>query len=121
MTGRDWAWEDVLDAGEIRHLDEIEALERLRIHEPVVWMVLTGHSDSREIASKLGWPYDFVIAELRRLKKERVVIDISGKSRMLWQVWADSTNEDLLAIDRWRSREGKRGGLFRPAENDEEP
>lgn len=119
MTGREWEWEDVLDVNEIQHLDEILELEEMRIHDPIVWMVLTGHSDSREIASKLGWPHDFVIAELRRLKKDLVLIDVPGKTRMLWQVWADSTNERLLWLDRWRSIQGKRGGLFRPTENDE--
>lgn len=113
----EWPWADVLEPHQMKHLDNIIALEDLRLDYPIVWMVLTGHSDSRDIAAKLGWPHELVMVELRRHKKDRLLIDVQGQSKMLWQVWADVTNEELLGLDRWRREESRRGGLFRPTEN----
>jgi hypothetical protein len=116
----DWCWEDILDTHEIQHLDEIYEMEDLRVDSPIVWMVLTGHSDSRDIASKLGWPHELTLAMLRHYKKEGLVFDECGADRMLWRISTSSGRaEHLLALDRWRRGQSKRGGIFRPAENDE--
>lgn len=95
-------WSIILNDHQIQgdHYDNLTTLDRLRCEAPLVWMILIGVSRSKDMAARLGWPHDYVMIELRRLKKESVVWDEQGAASMLWRIHPSEVN--LLRLDAWR-------------------
>lgn len=96
-------WAHILNNHQLDHpdnLDNLTELDRLRCEAPLVWMILIGVTRSRDMAARLGWPHDYVMIELRRLKKESVVWDEQGARSMLWRIHPSEI--DLLRLDAWR-------------------
>lgn len=95
--------------------DALEQLEELRCYDPIIWAITSGIMTSRSIAKLIHWPHDWVMIELKRLKKEGIVWDSEGRRSILWQL-TDGGDQHLRG---WVARQKLTGGIFNPLDRNE--
>jgi hypothetical protein len=75
-------------------IDLHEAIDTLRINEPILYTIMTGTKTSAWIARKLCYPHDLVYARLKQHKKNHTVNDTQGPRAVHWLI----IDPDLLIL-----------------------
>lgn len=109
-------WHKELPPDDRWQIDYLDELEDLRINDPVLWLIVTGHKTSEWIAKKLGWPHDTVLTHLRQYKERGYLYDYEAAKGIHWALCV-GIFEDLLTW--YRSKTGAGGWCNRTDRNDE--
>lgn len=74
------------------------ALENLRLHDPILWCIVTQQRGARAIAEVLAWPIDQVEARLLYLHTKRTIIKKKYLSGVVYTLQKDQ--RDLIRLRR---------------------
>lgn len=112
---QDWHDDFDLDA---TTADNINTLDDLRRHNPILWALTRGLTTSRSIAGWICRPHTSVLTELRLYKARGWVYDSEGRRSVEWRFTNHEDMLPLLSLRRWLMTQRVHGGLFNPHEGD---
>lgn len=98
--------------------DYLAGLQTLRTEQPVVWSLINGLQTSRSIAKRINWPHDWVMIQLRELKRQGLAYDLEGRRSVIWHISEDE--KEHIDYMNWVRLQWLPGGLFNPHEQRQE-
>lgn len=118
-TSQDWYDDTNLLPTQAQNINDLDDLRR---HNPILWALVLGLTTSRSIAGRICRPHYHVIDELRHYKSLGWVYDSEARVSVEWR-FADVDDEmvkELIRLRLWILSERKLGGIFNPREEREQ-
>lgn len=99
--------------------EQLTRLDTLRQHNPVTWGLIQGNKTSEAIAKLICWPHEYVLGQLRQLKRDGWVWDTEGPRQIHWHL-TEEQSKDYLELRSWVYAQRQPRGLFRRNEDEQE-
>lgn len=114
---------DWLSASNIYHYGhenahDLQALDDLRVDDPILHCLVTGLRTSQSISQRMGWPHQEVLLILRQLKTDNRVYDTEGIKSIEWHL--SEYEDENLALQTWFRAQQQPGGLFGQIDRNDE-